>query len=38
LKRSWQAADTCSSSVELTRNTATGVSARMVAVRRAPRT
>ena len=38
LKRSWQAADTCSSSVELTRSTDTAVSARMVAVRRAPRT
>ncbi len=30
--------DTCSSSVELTRSTRTGLSARMVAVRRAPRT
>jgi len=38
LKRSWQAADTCSSKVELTRSTDTSVSALIVAVRRAPRT
>ena len=38
LNRSWQAADTCSSSVELTRRTDTTVSALIVAVRRAPRT
>src|SRR6202011_4652292 len=38
LKRSWQDADTCSSSVELTFSTVTAVAARMVAVRLAPGT
>ena len=35
MKRSWQAAETCSSSVELTRISVTGSAARIVAVRRA---
>ena len=38
LKRSWQEADTCSSSVELTFSTVTASAARMVAVRLAPGT
>lgn len=36
LKRSWQDAETCSSSVALTFSTVTGLDARMLAVRRAP--
>jgi hypothetical protein len=38
LKRSWQEAETCSSSVELTFSTVTGPAALIVAVRLAPRT
>src|SRR6185437_4247979 len=38
LKRNWQEADTCSSSVELTFSTVTPLVARMVAVRLAPGT
>ena len=36
LKRSWQEAETCSSSVELTFSTVTALAARIVAVRLAP--
>ena len=38
LKRSWQEAETCSSSVELTFSAVTASTARMVAVRLAPGT
>jgi hypothetical protein len=38
LNRSWHADDDCSSSVELTRTSVSGLIALIVAVRRAPRT